>query len=88
MSANTLARTEAKLEPKIADAERRARVAGVSPVVANLVGKGADARWDALTVEQQREVVRALLHITVLPSTRPRRSRGFDPDAVRLEWRV
>jgi hypothetical protein len=89
LSANTLAKIEADLEPRIADAERRARAAaGVSPVVEQLAGKGADARWDALSVEQRREVVRVLLHVTVLPSKRASGSTGFDPQAVKLEWRV
>jgi site-specific DNA recombinase len=88
LTAATLAEVEAKLRPQIEDAERRARAASVSPAVVDLAGEGADARWDALTVEQRRELVRVLLHVTVLPTTRPRGSNGFDPDAVRLEWRV
>ena len=88
LSAGMLAKAEAKLKPQIEDAERRARAAGVSPVVAELAGAGVDARWDALTVEQRREIVRVLLHVTVLPTTRPRGSTGFDPAAVRLDWRV
>jgi site-specific DNA recombinase len=88
LSAGMLAKIEADLEPRIADAERRARAASPSPAVASLAGEGVDARWDALTVEQRREVVRLLMHMTVLPSTRPQGSKGFDPDAVRIEWRT
>jgi hypothetical protein len=54
----------------------------------DLAGEGVDERWDAMTVEEQGDVIRVLLDVTVLPSTKPRGSRGFDPDAVRLEWRT
>jgi DNA invertase Pin-like site-specific DNA recombinase len=88
LSAATLAKIEATLNPKIASAERAARSNVVPPIVSDLAGIGVDARWDAITIEQRREVVRALLDVTVLPSTRPRGSRGLDPDALRIEWRT
>jgi hypothetical protein len=47
----------------------------VSPAVVELAGPGIDARWDDLTVEQRREIVRVLLHVVVLPSTRGRAAR-------------
>lgn len=59
----------------------------IPPNIADLAGDDVDKRWDALTVEQRREVIRVLADITVLPTTRPRGSTGFDPDAVRIEWR-
>jgi site-specific DNA recombinase len=87
LSAATLAKVEADLEPKIRDADRRARPPARSPLVEDLAGADIDTRWDALNIEQQREVVRTLLDITVLPATRKSGSRGFDPDAVKVEWR-
>jgi site-specific DNA recombinase len=83
-----LGKVEADLVPRIKAADKRARAAAIPPNIEELAGDGVDERWDALTVEQRREVIRLLLDITVLPSTRPRGSTGFDPDAVRLEWRV
>jgi site-specific DNA recombinase len=88
ISSSTLAKVEANLTPKIRAAEKRGRAAAVPPNVGDLAGEGVDARWDALSIEQQREIVRLLLDVTVLPDTRPRGSRGFDSDAVRLEWRT
>jgi site-specific DNA recombinase len=88
VSASMLGKVEAELVPQIKAAEKRARAAAVPPNIVDLAGEGVDERWDALSVEQRREVVRLLLDVTVLPSTRPRGMRGFDPDAVRLEWRV
>jgi hypothetical protein len=53
----------------------------------DLAGADIDTKWDALNIEQQREVVRTLLDITVLPSKAKRGSRGFDPKSVRTKWR-
>jgi DNA invertase Pin-like site-specific DNA recombinase len=88
LTAATLAKIEAKLEPKIAAAERAARTNTVPPVVQDLAGAGVDARWDALTIEQRRDVVRALLDITVKPSKRPRGARGFEEKAIAIKWRT
>jgi site-specific DNA recombinase len=88
ISSSTLAKIETNLAPKIRAAEKRARTAAVPPNISDLAGEGIDRRWDTLSVEQRREIVRLLLDVTVLPDTRPRGSRGFDPDAVKLEWRV
>jgi hypothetical protein len=54
----------------------------VTAAYADLAGEGVEDPWDALSTEQKREVVRILLDVTVLPSTRPTGSRGFDPDAM------
>jgi site-specific DNA recombinase len=87
LSAATLAKIEVKLKPKIAAAERAARGRVVPPIVRDLAGKNVDQRWDKLTIEQQRDVVRLLVDVTVLPSKRPPGTRGFDPNAVKIEWR-
>ena len=84
----TLAKIERNLLPKIADAQRRARPTRVAPLIAGLAGGTAAERWDALTIEQRREVVRLLADVTVLRSTRPRGTKGFDPDAVRVDWKL
>jgi DNA invertase Pin-like site-specific DNA recombinase len=87
LSAGLLSKAEANLEPRIADAERRARPTPISPLVTEVAGKDVDARWDRLTIEQQREVIRTLLDVVVLPDPRPRGSRGFDPASVRITFR-
>lgn len=88
LSASMLGKVENDLTTQIKAAEKRARAAVVPPNIGELAGPGIDERWDALSVEQRREVIRVLLDVTVMPSTRPRGSTGFDPDAVRLEWRT
>jgi site-specific DNA recombinase len=88
ISASMLGKVEADLVPRVRQAERRVRAAVVPPNLEQLAGAGVDRRWKQLTVEQCRDVIRLLVDVTVLPSTRPRGSTGFDPDAVRLEWRT
>jgi len=88
ISTAMLGKVEADLTPKIKAAEKRARAAAIPPNIGDLAGEGIERRWDALSIEQRREVVRLLLDVTVLPTTKPRGSTGFDPDAVRLEWRT
>jgi hypothetical protein len=88
LSAATLAKIEADLGSRIKAADKRARAAAIPPNIGDLAGEGVGERWDALKVEQRREVIRVLVDVIVLPSTRPRGSTGFDPDAVRIEWRT
>jgi site-specific DNA recombinase len=46
----------------------------------------ARAVWESLTIARKRAIVRLLLDVTMLPTTR--RGRGFDPDSVLTEWRA
>ncbi len=85
LSAQMLARVETELVVNIADAERRTRQSGLPTTVGDLAS--GDVVWDGLTVEQRREVIHALVSVRVDRSRRPCGSRGFDPHAVRLEWR-
>lgn len=76
------------LSAAIEAAQRRVRPARRLPkVVFDLVGPGARARWDALEragrIADQRDVVRALVTITVLPGVQGR--HGYDPDTVKVE---
>ena len=84
LSAERLARIEAKLLPKIAAAESRAQQLGIAPVVSGLVGPGAREAWARLSIVQQREVLRAVVRPRLCRSTR--KGPGFDPEAIRLVW--
>jgi hypothetical protein len=87
LTAAGLGRVEADLLGKIAAAEREARRAVPVPaVVFDIAGDDVRARWDALTIEQQRAVVAAVVEITVLPTRSGRRT--FDPDGVKLTPRL
>ncbi len=84
LSAERLARIEAKLLPKIAAAESRARQIGIAPVVSGLVGPGAREAWMRLSIVQQREVLRAIVRPRLCRTTK--KGPVFDPEGIRLVW--
>jgi hypothetical protein len=61
----------------------------LSPLFAPTDGASADGavrnRWEAMPLGSKRTVVDALMTVTVLPA---RHGRGFDRDAVKIEWKV
>ena len=81
ITASTLAAVEASLLPRIAAAERATRRAIVPPVVSEALGRD----FRALTLTDRREVIAALVTITVKPI---RKSRFFDPNRVLFDWNV
>lgn len=85
LSDEGIARIEADLLPMIKAAERRAEqhAAAASPLLAKLAGPGARARWDALTVPQQREVIRLLGVPVIYPTGR---GKWRDPTAMDFLW--
>lgn len=61
-----------------------------SSVLANLVldERGVREAWDALSVDMRGKVVRSLILVTILPTTRGRKPGGgyFDPESIRIDW--
>jgi len=82
-----LARVEASLLPKIEDADRRGVPSTLPPVLAD-VGRQVDvgAWWKGLNVQHQREVIRILVDVRIMPTQRGQ--RRFDPDAIGITWRT
>jgi hypothetical protein len=77
-----------ELRGKLAEVERQlASVAGVSPL-AGIAGRpdAADV-WKGLDLGRKREIVKALVVVTLLPMTGNLRGRVFVPDSVRIDWR-
>ena len=83
ISITALSRIEAKLEPRIKDAESRARQAFRSPHVADLLGENARATWEDMPITSRRSVVRSLISVTINPAPR---GPVFRPEYVRVEW--
>ncbi len=82
-----LAKVEARLLPKIEDAERRARPAAtIPPVVEHLAGRQVADAWERLTLDQKREVISTLCKITILSVGKA--AKGFDPESVKIDWRA
>jgi site-specific DNA recombinase len=57
-----------------------------SPLAPLLGVDDVEEAWSRLSLGQQRRVVDRLMVVTVLPVTR--RGRGFDEDAIRIDWRT
>lgn len=82
LTAASLARIEARMLPRIRDAERRGSQV-VNPLVREMLGNNARSTWERFSVANRRIVVRALARITILPAPR---GRVFRPEFVKLEW--
>lgn len=79
-----LARVEQRLLAEIGEAKQRARRITVAPVLELVMGSDAAVKWTNLTRVQQREVIRELMSVQIMPMGRGR--RVFDPLSVRITW--
>lgn len=82
LSPRALAQLESSLLPKIRQLERAAERAP-SPHVLELVGPNARRHWGRMDVANRREVVRALMTVTIMPT---KRRRVFEPNDIRIDW--
>lgn len=85
VSAASFGRIEAGLLAQIAELEQAATPLVLPPVVAGVAGVGAERRFAALSLMEQRRVVRAVCRVVVHRSAR-RGVRGFDPSTVDVRW--
>lgn len=86
LSPSALARVEQRLLPQIAAAEATARGLVRSPLVAGLMGPGARQRWKALSIAEQRDVVRALVEVVLHPVGKIGRRELAPGEGVELRW--
>lgn len=86
LSPSALARVEARIAPQIAAAEKRVRSLISSPLVAELAGRDAREKWFALPIRQQRELLRAVVDVRVLPTSQGYRG-PTTAENVTLTWR-
>jgi len=81
---------EAKLLPKIEEAEKPASSLSAPPKLRDLLSAGDDvaARWEAMAIPARKDVLRVLFaKITLNPGTRGR-CRQLDPRRVAIEWKT
>jgi DNA invertase Pin-like site-specific DNA recombinase len=86
ISPASLAGIEAKLLPQIEAAEKQARTAVTSPLVAAMAGPDARRQWARMTVKDRRTVVRALVEVVINPSTAG--TRRFNPTDIEVIWKT
>ncbi|GAA0516253.1 hypothetical protein GCM10011581_46120 [Saccharopolyspora subtropica] len=79
-----LARMERAYLPRIEAAEKRAAELRIPSVLRHVVRPDIARHWPTLDMNQEREVLRALMEIHVMPAGRGRR---VDPvDRVNITW--
>lgn len=85
LTLDDLAYFRARWEPKIRDAEERARPRSLPRAVFDVAGPDAEAKWRALPIADRRALVAAFLDVAILPAGRGKRK--FDPNDLRVSWR-
>lgn len=79
------ARISLKLRPQIDDARRTVADSLPHTSLAGLMGHGAADRWDAAPLEIRRQIVQALMTVTILPAGI---GKGTDPQLIRIDWKT
>lgn len=79
-----LARITANLTTKREALEAELRRALPPALPVDAIGPRARETWERLTMDQRREIVRALVRVTVLPAGTGKRT--FDPELIRFDW--
>lgn len=76
-----------KWEPKLKAAEERARPRWVPDTVYRVAGPEAQARWDTTPMSGKRAVVKALLKVRIMPTSRGNQHTAFDPSKIEITRR-
>ncbi|MEU5624218.1 recombinase family protein [Streptomyces tendae] len=86
LSVDSLTMLESRLMPLIEAAEAESRVVQVSPLIQGLIGADdVEERWEALTIEQRRSVVRQCVSVR-LNRARARGVRTIEPGRITLAF--
>lgn len=72
-------------EPKLADAEQRARPRWLPPAVFDVAGPDAAEKWQRQTPAGKRSILAALFEVMIMPAGR--RGAPFDPNLISVAWR-
>ncbi len=86
VTAVSFGRAEMSLLRRIAEAEAKAREAGIPPVLRGMIGPNAEADWAALggDVARKREIIKEILEIKLMPAGKG--TRKFSGDRVAKRW--
>lgn len=86
ISVSGMAKIEQRLLPMIEDARRRSTPSRVSPLVLDVAGPDAAAKWDAASTRAQREIVQSMCRIVMHKSPHQHGYRPFDESLIELIW--
>ena len=88
VDAASFARVTGALRAQLEQAEQAAAASTLPAALRRLLTADQDvrARWDALEIAARRDILRALLSVTISPAAD--RKRGpLDPDRIHIEWK-
>ncbi|MHC5557690.1 recombinase family protein [Kocuria sp. U4B] len=80
-----LARITAKLRPQLEEARVQAAKYAPSSLGSSIAGEDALDRWESADIWTKRELIDALMVVTIMP-VGP--GRGRDPQSVKIEWKT
>jgi hypothetical protein len=79
---------EAQILPQIERAERAAAAAESPPVLRGLLAAGdVRAGWDRLNIPSRRDIIRALMGVSVARAENQTRAARTDPGRVIIDWK-
>jgi hypothetical protein len=79
-----LKRISIRLREERASAERQLRRATPDASLAELTRGDVRAVWGSMPMQSKRDVVSALINVTIHPSGS---GRSFDPELIAIEWK-
>lgn len=80
-----LRRINSKIMPELDGAKRRiGHLQGTNPVT-QFIGVNAAERWQQAPLEIQRQAIQELMTVTIMPAGSGGR---FDPEQIKIEWKV
>jgi len=86
LSVLSLASMEAQLTPQIEAAQAAAEVAGVPPILRDLIGReDVDERWEDMVISQQRSVLRMIVNVR-LNAARRQGVRAIEPGRITMTY--
>ena len=88
IDAQQFARVSTRLRPQLAALETQVRACSTAPDLHDLATPDIAEHWDALPLARKRKVIALLVEVTVDRVTQRNGTGQFDPNSVRITWRV
>lgn len=77
-------RINQRITPKLDEAKTVLALSTPSSPLADLAGLDAVAKWEAAPLDIKRQVIDALMTVTIMPA---QLGKPFDPELIKIEWK-
>ncbi|MEV5124293.1 recombinase family protein [Streptomyces decoyicus] len=88
MTVTMAARIEAQLLPEVEALEQQAQEASTAPVLRGLIRSDIAEVWPSLPLAQQREVIKALMDVTLMPTLADRPGKADMEARKQMRWEL